>query len=68
MMASKGFANTSPNTFTRGTLQVRVAGALYFTDTNRPGWISRADYGGGHPDTVTSMVDIILANPDFPMI
>jgi hypothetical protein len=60
MMASKGFTRTSPDTFTRGTLQVRVGGALYFTDDRRLDWISKADYGSAHYDTVTAMVDLMV--------
>lgn len=60
LMSSKGFTRTSSNTFTRGMLQVRVAGALYVSDERQPNWISRADYGGGHSMTISSMVDIML--------
>ncbi len=60
MLAGKGFAKSSENTFTNGKAQIRVDGTQFIADPGAESTTYKADFRNANRQTVTIMVDQML--------
>jgi len=60
LLAGKGFAKSSENTFTNGKASIRVDGAHFFADAGMENTTYKANFRNANRQTVTLMVDQIL--------
>ena len=60
LLAGKGFAKSSENTFTNGKAQIRVNGIQFIADPGAESTTYKADFRNANRQTVTIMVDQML--------
>jgi hypothetical protein len=60
LMGAAGFTRTAPDVFSRGSLQVRIAQAIYFTDSKINGWSSQVALGEGCRERLIDVVNLMM--------
>lgn len=60
LMGAAGFTRTAPDAFSRGSLQVRIAETIYFSDDKIQGWSSQVALGDGCRERVIDVVNLMM--------